>query len=332
LRGATRDDGTPFIDEGSDVLLSEDTPRDPDLVAAAVDLVVDYVTAKDSQRNFRDFVSQTSQAIGRDTTLELDAYLREAWDLVRKRFGEASGMNESRPIAEVMDADADTGEVDEGTDTEADEDTETESALDTSTPQGQLADWVSQRLASDQPIRREDFFAAADHAFGGSRAEGKYGDSAAYDALELGVNHYIAGRQDWSPAADPVRAKEIIGEIEALQQRLPQHKARTGEKDTLQQFSTPPAYGWLANWAANIGQGDVMLEPSGGIGGLAVHAHNAGATVYANEIDEARAPPSSNGSESVAARRVCSASAKFAAVRQSPPKTAFSTPIRRCGI
>lgn len=154
-------------------------------------------------------------------------------------------------------------------------------------PQQRLSRAIQSRLSREAPISRDEFFAMADREYGGSRAQGKYGDSEAYDALETAVNGYIHGKFD--PTVDAEEAKRQIAALEQLVAKLPQHKARTGEKDTLQQFSTPPAYAYLANWVANIRSGDVVLEPSAGTGGLAVHAINAKATVYGNEIDENRA-------------------------------------------
>jgi len=162
----------------------------------------------------------------------------------------------------------------------------------TVTSQLMLASWVEGKLnENDEAIGSPDFFQAANEMFGGTRSEGKYGDSEAYDALELGVNKYIRNTLAIQPTGTAEQAKESIAILEKLGKRLPKHKTRTGEKDTLQQFSTPPAYGFLAAWALNLSENSVVLEPSAGMGGLAVHAINSGADVYTNEIDKARAGP-----------------------------------------
>jgi len=134
------------------------------------------------------------------------------------------------------------------------------------------------------------FFSLADDVYGGSRAQGTYGDSRAYDALELAVNMRVS---EMVSAADLTTRSvadvaNVIGLIQDFLETVPRQRARTGEKDTLQQFSTPPHYGYVANWVANIRPTDVYLEPSGGVGGLAVFGKVAGADVYANEIDENR--------------------------------------------
>ena len=67
-------------------------------------------------------------------------------------------------------------------------------------------------------------------------------------------------------------------------------RARSGERDLYQQFSTPSHYGYAVAWLANIGPNDIVLEPSAGTGNLAVHAINAGAAqVAGNELSERRA-------------------------------------------
>jgi hypothetical protein len=68
-------------------------------------------------------------------------------------------------------------------------------------------------------------------------------------------------------------------------QLLPTQTKRTAEQDEFQQFSTVPTLAYVANWVANLNQsGDTMLEPSAGIGGLAVFAKNAGAKLILNEL------------------------------------------------
>lgn len=162
-----------------------------------------------------------------------------------------------------------------------------DTAGEAATPDESLARWVTQKLAASQPITDNEFFAEADRQFGGSRAEGKYGDSRAYDALERGVNAYLLDNAD--PTVDAAAAKATVAKLEDLATRIPSHKSRTGNKDILQQFSTPPAYAYVAAWAANPIAADVILEPSAGTGGLVAPALNSGAAVYANEIDPARA-------------------------------------------
>ena len=70
---------------------------------------------------------------------------------------------------------------------------------------------------------------------------------------------------------------------------LPTQTKRTEEQDKFQQFSTPPPLSFVANWVANIQKGEQYLEPSAGIGGIAVFGKVAGADVIVNELSERRA-------------------------------------------
>lgn len=152
-----------------------------------------------------------------------------------------------------------------------------------------LADKVQEKLQAVQAFDGKAFFTMADEAYGGTRAEGKYLSADAYDAMELGANLYLFEKTD--PTTDFAdQAKSDVAWIErSVSDLLPTETIRSEEKQRFQQFSTPPAYAYVATWAANIAESDVVLEPSAGTGSLVVHAQNAGARVYVNEISERRA-------------------------------------------
>lgn len=150
---------------------------------------------------------------------------------------------------------------------------------------GNLVSVLAAKL-QDGDIEAKDLWAAADQHFGGTRAEGKYGPSDAYDALEAAVNKHLSGETD--PEADLSEAIRQADGLDALVDRLPTQTNRSGNKDAYQQFSTPPHYAYATVWLANIKPGEVALEPSAGTGSLAIHAANAGAHVYTNELDPAR--------------------------------------------
>lgn len=152
-----------------------------------------------------------------------------------------------------------------------------------------VADWVKDRIAAGEKITSNELFKQADEAFGGTQAEGAYTPKDAYDALELGVNLYLLeADKGVGPGVSIEVATQALTELEELLERLPTQTKRTGEQEEYQQFSTPPNLAYVANWAANIHPGDVMLEPSAGIGGLAVFAKAAGAEVIVNELSERR--------------------------------------------
>ncbi len=158
-------------------------------------------------------------------------------------------------------------------------------------PAATIARTVAKRLETGAGFDWKMLFALADSAFGGTQAEGKYSVQDAYDALELGMNQYLRTMQGraYNPAVDADAAGQTVAALERVTQLLPTQTKRTKEKDQYQQFSTVPAFAFVANWAANIQPGDVMMEPSAGIGGLAVFAKNAGARLILNELSSSRA-------------------------------------------
>lgn len=154
-------------------------------------------------------------------------------------------------------------------------------------PDAALAAAVAKHLATGQPLDAPAFFRLADEAHGGTRAEGKYGPSDAYDAMETGVNLHLEGKTN--PTVGAEQAKTQVAELQGLVKQIPSQTNRSGEKNTHQQFSTPPAYAYAAAWLANLSPTDVVLEPSAGVGGIAVQAKNSGAQVYGNELSKRRA-------------------------------------------
>lgn len=158
-------------------------------------------------------------------------------------------------------------------------------------PGVRLARRVANHLNQNGGIDKGTFFGFADEEYGGTRAEGKYGPSEAYDAMETAANLFILENppQRASDLSDPEWAKVRLASLEQLRDSLVSQTNRSGTKDRLQQFSTPPAYSFAVNHVANVGPSDIVLEPSAGTGDLAVHAMAAGAKVYGNEIDPKRA-------------------------------------------
>jgi tRNA G10 N-methylase Trm11 len=148
--------------------------------------------------------------------------------------------------------------------------------------------WTLDRKQPKKPyFTLRQLFRKADEFFGGTQAEGKYEVKDAYDAMELGVNLHISDNPDLFSInrEDP---EAVLDTLEFMLQRLPTQTRRTGETDEFQQFSTPPTLAYLANWVAKTHKNDVMLEPSAGIGGLAVFSKNAGAKVVVNELSARR--------------------------------------------
>jgi protein strawberry notch len=120
-------------------------------------------------------------------------------------------------------------------------------------------------------LSREFFGSSAGHA------------RDAYDAAEAGFNIYLerTGLRTDDPA-------EAIERLLRDQARLPLQSRRDQTQVDFQQFSTPPAEGFLVVQAAAASPGMNVLEPSAGNGNLAVQARISGANVETNEIDPRR--------------------------------------------
>jgi len=154
-----------------------------------------------------------------------------------------------------------------------------------------LATWVKGKVARKESFTWQDLFSEADKAFSGTQAQGKYTPKDAYDAMEMGVNQAIlASDLTMNPSNHTLQeAEQKVKELQNLIAKLPTQSKRTEEMDEFQQFSTPPPLAYLASWVANVNEQDTAIEPSAGIGGLAVFAKNAGAKVFVNELSPRRA-------------------------------------------
>jgi hypothetical protein len=147
-----------------------------------------------------------------------------------------------------------------------------------------------QRVLGVAPMTARELQTFAEQAYGGTLAQGAYSRDRLYDAIELGVNRYIQSHPErFNPAVDAAGAETAARELAALKDSLPTQTVRAGEKDAYQQFSTPPDYAFAANWVANLRPTDHVLEPSAGVGGLIVHAMNAGVReTTVNELSDKR--------------------------------------------
>lgn len=153
----------------------------------------------------------------------------------------------------------------------------------------QIADKIKEKLFNKEKTTFVELFNIADEAYGGSQAEGIYTVKDAYDGLELGVNQYLLEQTDIDLNSKDIEVvKENIRSLESLLELLPTQTKRSKETVDYQQFSTPPNIAYIANWLANIDESDTMLEPSAGIGGIAVFSKINGAEVIANELSERR--------------------------------------------
>lgn len=158
-----------------------------------------------------------------------------------------------------------------------------------SSPQQQIADEVRKYIESGKSFSAARLFEIADQAYGGTMAEGTYTVKDAYDGMELAVNQYLMQSDVVKNGnGDAKVAKATLDKMVELLSKLPTQTKRTEEMEQYQQFSTPPNIAYLAAWSANVTASDVVLEPSAGIGGLALWPKAWGATVYGNELSTRR--------------------------------------------
>ena len=157
------------------------------------------------------------------------------------------------------------------------------------TPAAKIAEWVKQKLSSGERFTFADLTKIANEAFGGTQAEGKYIAKDAYDAMELGINKYLLKQTDIDFTVDSAeQVKENVQKLRDLLDLIPTQTRMSEEQLQYQQFSTPPNIAYIVSWLANINENDVVLEPSAGIGGLAIFAKANGAKVIVNELSDRR--------------------------------------------
>ena len=155
----------------------------------------------------------------------------------------------------------------------------------------EVADLVKSKLAVGQSFTSAELFNAAQKAYGGTMASGTISVKDAYDAMELGVNRYLMESEhkvSVGPEVSGDTAETNLRQLEEMLEKLPTQTKRNEEQDKFQQFSTPPTLAYVAAWIASPTSEDVVLEPSAGIGGLAIFAKSAGAEVVVNELSERR--------------------------------------------
>ena len=152
-----------------------------------------------------------------------------------------------------------------------------------------LAERLAEKLGKDGEITSKFLTGEANRVFGGTQAEGFYSSKDAYDAMEVAFNIHVSKteRADWNNQ-DADWARDKAQELTQRVLKLPTQSRRDEEMEEFQQFSTPPALSFVANWVANIQPTDVMMEPSAGTGDLAIWPKIAGAKVVLNELSERR--------------------------------------------
>lgn len=149
---------------------------------------------------------------------------------------------------------------------------------------------IAQHLVAGTAISSTFLFKLADRHFGGTQGAGAYSAADAYDLAEMTLHRLILDRRvGLAPTVGLLSAQLRAEELEVLGSLLPTRTRRDEEVLAFDQFSTPPALAFAAAWLGAPKVDDLVLEPSGGTGALAVQASNAGATVVCVELSERRA-------------------------------------------
>lgn len=157
----------------------------------------------------------------------------------------------------------------------------------------QLATWVADTIQAGTEITRKSLINKANEIYGGTFAEGAYEFREAYDAVEVGgmilIDRLVKEWNMYQLAEDRGGAEYLINAInDRVIANLPKPTRRDAEQIEAQQFSTPFHYAYVANWVANIQDGDIILEPSAGTGNLAWWGRIRGNEVHVNEIADRR--------------------------------------------
>ena len=198
----------------------------------------------------------------------VDNMLRQAQEIADQQFGTKGGYNEQERTRRDGNASEETN---------------------AQIPQQKIADEVRKLIEDGIAFTNTRLFEIANKAYGGTMAQGAYTVKDAYDGMELAVNQYLLQSDLVKEGnGDAETAKKTLAKLQAILRKLPTQTKRTAEMESYQQFSTPPNIAYLAAWTANVNSNDVVLEPSAGIGGLALWPKAWGATVYGNELSERR--------------------------------------------
>lgn len=143
-------------------------------------------------------------------------------------------------------------------------------------------------LLKSRPIDIPALRSVMEAAFGAADAAGVWSWKQAFDALEAAQVLALKTKARSILAGEP-SPRGRLQRLAKLARLCPTATVRSEESQDLQQFSTPLPLAWVMGIAADIGAGDVVLEPSAGTGMLAICGHLAGAKLALNELSAGRA-------------------------------------------
>jgi hypothetical protein len=147
---------------------------------------------------------------------------------------------------------------------------------------------LAPQLLRGRALERRAVSAVLTTAFGATDAEGAWDWRDAYDAIEAAMVLQIRRiapqvlRLEDAPA-------DIVAALADLSELSLTHTRRSEEQLAMDQFSTPAPLAALVVLAAQVRAGDKVLEPSAGVGAIAVLAEALGAELALNELADRRA-------------------------------------------
>jgi hypothetical protein len=243
---------------------------DPEILTLAAQLAANY--AEEGVVKFKDFAARVKADMG-DVWQQMQRYLHAAWQ----------GAGADNPALEDVsrtDANRQMAEVDSVAPVVA---------SPAGNPDEQAIQQIEAALKAG-PVTRGQVNDIIARTHGGTLASGAVDAKQLTDLVEAAINRIIlADPERYGIRPGAASAQDVVVRLKLLVANAPTQTTRTEEQNKMQQFSTPPFLGYVANWVANITSADVVLEPSAGIGGLAVFAKAQGATVIGNELSERRA-------------------------------------------
>jgi len=245
---------------------------DPEYLTLTAELATTYI--EEGVVRFADFARKVRADLP-DLWDKTKGYLRGAWNAVADQDNRIAEVSKEQSLGDITAA--------ETVDT-----AQSVAASTAGNPDEQAIQQIEAALKAG-PVTRGQVNGIIARTHGGTLASGAVDAKQLTDLVEAAINRIILADQErYGIRPGAASAQDVVARLKLLVANAPTQTTRTEEQNKMQQFSTPPFLGYVANWVANITSADVVLEPSAGIGGLAVFAKSQGATVIGNELSERR--------------------------------------------
>jgi hypothetical protein len=147
---------------------------------------------------------------------------------------------------------------------------------------------LAPHLFRGRPLERRVVSAVLTTTFGATDAEGAWDWRDAYDAIEAAMVLQIRRLAPQISRLEDAPA-DIVSALADLSELGLTHTRRSEQQLAMDQFSTPAPLAALVVLAAQVRPGDRVIEPSAGVGTIAVIAEALGAELALNELSDRRA-------------------------------------------